>query len=137
MSNFTDPLEVRRLAGDGDRWATLREIHYYTDCDDTRETLAVRCRSMFLIPAGFETDFASIPRPLWSLIGHPAGRYAQAAVLHDYLYRTHIVRRARADALFREAMEALNVPTWQRWAMWAAVRAGGWWAYRAAKPAAG
>jgi len=128
VSSFTDPLEVRQT-GDGDRWATLRDIHYWTDCADTREQLHVRCRTLFIVPAGFETDFASIPRLFWTVIGHPAGQYAQAAVLHDWLYRARGTSRARADALFREAMAALGVPAWQRWLLWAGVRAGGWAAY--------
>lgn len=28
-------------------------------------------------------------------------------------------------------MQVLGVPAWQRWAMWAAVRVGGRWAYAA------
>ena len=132
MSSFTEPLEVRQLE-DGERWSTLRTISYWTDCAEGDEDLHLRCASVFSIPAGFITDFASIPRPLWSVIGHPAGRYAQAAVLHDWLYRCGQVSRSRADAIFREAMEVLGVPTWQRWAMWAAVRIGGRWAYAAAR----
>lgn len=122
MSSFTDPLDVRQV---GDEWVTLREMTYWTDCDDGDEALPLRCRSCHTVPAGFTTDFASIPRLFWSVIGHPAGRYAQAAVLHDSLYRTRSVTRARADALFMEAMAVLGVPAWQRWLMWAAVRVGG------------
>jgi hypothetical protein len=125
VSSFTDPLDVRRLAGPGDLWVTLREFSYFTDCEENEEPLPVRCRTVFLVPAGFETDFASIPRLFWSVIGHPAGQYAQAAVLHDFLYRTKAVSRKKADALFSEAMAVLEVPAWKRWTMWAAVRVGG------------
>lgn len=127
MSSFTAPLEVRQI---GSMWTTLRTMHYWTDCrDGDDDDLAVRCRTLFVVPAGFETDFASVPRLFWTVIGHPAGRYAQAAVLHDWLYSTQAVSRARADALFREAMAVLGVPAWQRWTMWAGVRVGGWAAY--------
>ena len=130
MSEFTAPLEVRRLQGCGDLWVTLRDVPYWTGCqDDIDLPLAVRCTTCYTVPAGFETDFASIPRAFWSLVGHPAGQYAQAAVLHDFLYRTKAVPRAEADRIFREAMQVLEVPAWQRWAMWAAVRVGGSAAY--------
>jgi hypothetical protein len=126
MSSFTDPLEVVLV---GNRWRTLRAMHYWTGCTDGEEPLAQRCTVMFEVPAGFDTDFASIPRLFWTLVGHPAGRYAQAAVLHDWLYRTAPVPRKEADRIFREAMAVLGVPAWQRWAMWAGVRVGGSGAY--------
>lgn len=127
MSSFTEPLDVRQLAS-GD-WMTLRDISYYGDCRNSDEALQIRCDLCVTVPAGFETDFASIPRIMWPVIGHPAGRYAQAAVLHDFLYRAHIFARKRADDLFLEAMEVLGVPFWQRWAMWVAVRVGGSFAF--------
>jgi len=40
------------------------------------------------VPAGYRTDFASIPRPipwpLWPLLP-PVGRSGKAAVIHDWL----------------------------------------------------
>lgn len=128
MSSFTDPLTVVQLP-DSDEWSTLREFSYWYDCDDTDQPMNVRCHACVTVPAGTRTDFASIPRPLWSIVGHPAGRYAQAAVLHDYLYRIGGLTRARCDELFREAMEVLGVPWHQRWLMWAGVRVGGALAY--------
>lgn len=89
---------------------------------------------IFTVPAGFVTDFASIPRGLWNLL--PVhGRQDKAAVLHDFLYAHNGVTRAEADALFREAMEAEGVGKVARNLMYAGVRAGGWkpWnKYRAA-----
>lgn len=60
------------------------------------------------VPKGFVTDFASVPRPFWSLF-RPDGNYAYAAVLHDYLYWEQPVKRSVADAIFRAAMEDLQV----------------------------
>lgn len=37
------------------------------------------------VPAGFVTDYASIPQRLWSLYS-PHDVYSRAAVVHDYLY---------------------------------------------------
>src|SRR5947208_3256935 len=43
-----------------------------------------------VVPMGFVTDFASIPRFAWTLVGSPTGSgYALPAVVHDFLYWTH------------------------------------------------
>ncbi|MEA5259452.1 DUF1353 domain-containing protein [Arcicella aquatica] len=41
--------------------------------------------SSVLVNAGYVTDFASVPRWLWSLFP-PIGKYNRAALVHDYLY---------------------------------------------------
>jgi hypothetical protein len=76
------------------------------------------------VPAGFVTDLASIPRVLWSLLP-PHGRYAKAAIIHDWLYATGIGGREYADDVFLEAMEVLGVSPWKRKTMYWAVRAFG------------
>lgn len=89
----------------------------------------------YVIPRGFETDGASVPRPLWWLYPPFGEDYQNAAVLHDYLYanaeqfpgsdRGHL-SRGEADALFLEAMKALGYRESGRRMIHAAVRAGGW-----------
>lgn len=75
----------------------------------------------FEVPVGFETDFASVPRPFtWLLPTY--GVYTKAAILHDYLCRTGEVSRADADGLFRRSMRELEVSIPRRYLMWAAVR---------------
>ncbi len=77
------------------------------------------------VPVGTVTDLASVPRfPLIYLLA--GGTSNEAAVIHDYLYQTHLFDRATSDAILREASEATGVPAWRRWMMWAGVRAGGW-----------
>lgn len=90
------------------------------------------------IPAGFFTDFASVPRILWSLIP-PQGEAQPASVLHDYFYTVHPLgtpegeepkptdmsmedERLFADNLFKEHLEKRGIPKWQVWAMYKAVR---------------
>ena len=75
----------------------------------------------FLVPRGFETDLASVPRILWSIFP-PHGQYSKAAVLHDYLYRVSKLSRAHCDRIFLDCMEALGVPLVQRRAMYLGVR---------------
>jgi len=79
------------------------------------------------IPAGFNTDFASVPRVpiIYSLWGDRAHR---EATLHDYLYRIDaepILERALCDKVFREAMAATGKPWYIRHFMYAGVRIGG------------
>ena len=69
---------------------------------------------------GFVTDLTSIPRAFWQ-IGRPEGRYAYAAVVHDYLYWTQSRPREEADQILKFAMEDSNVAPWQRWAIYQGV----------------
>ena len=82
----------------------------------------------FTVPTGFRTDLASIPRLFWNILP-PFGKYTEAAVLHDWLYRTHLVSRPQADALLLEAMTLCRVPAWQRVVIYGAVRLFGWSAW--------
>ena len=81
-----------------------------------------------IAPAGFETDFASIPWGLWNLFP-PLGPWARPAIVHDYLYVTGGLQgrysRRRADEIFAEALKVVGVPGWRRGVMHAAVRLGG------------
>lgn len=81
---------------------------------------------LFTVPAGFMTDFASVPRMLWWLYPSRGRRYELAAVIHDWLYSTAAgLDRARSDRVFRVAMLALGVPAFRAAILWAAVRFGG------------
>lgn len=87
------------------------------------------------VPAGYLSDYASIPRPARWLI--PSwGRWAEAAVVHDYCYTdlTDALTREAADCIFREAMREIGVAVWRRWLMWAAVRVGGRGGWEETKP---
>lgn len=82
------------------------------------------CEDVIRVPIGFRTDFASVPRPLWSFLP-PVGLYAKAAVIHDYLYESKSRSRKEADEIFLEAMVILGVPQWKRTLMFWAVRVFG------------
>lgn len=96
------------------------------------------------VEAGFDTDYASVPRAFWSIYP-PDGTYRAAAVVHDFLYWAHgtteggePITRAQADAVFLEALTALEIPWLRRRILYSAVRAGGWlpWGKRAKELAA-
>jgi hypothetical protein len=123
----------------------LEPLEYHVGYSDSLEVITV--------PAGFETDFASIPWGLWDLFP-PLGPWARPAIIHDFLYATKgtgkwgapgeeprrwitgpfresftapVYLRAEADAIFREAMKVVEppVPAWRREIMYRAVRLGG------------
>src|SRR5262245_22776830 len=56
-----------------------------------------------VVPDGFVTDFASIPRAFWTIYPR-TGRYQWAAVVHDYLYWEQTLSREEADHILLEAM---------------------------------
>jgi len=74
---------------------------------------------------GFVTDFASIPRLLWSL-APPHGTYTRAAIVHDYLYWVQDCTRGEADAILLDAMEESDVWAPLRYAIYLGVRLFGW-----------
>ncbi len=100
---------------DDNLWRLQRNLNYYSGV----------LGKAVIVPAGFVTDFASVPRiPIaYDLCGSKANK---ASVVHDYLYaKGNICTREQADAVFKEAMAITGVPTWRRNLMWAAVRVFG------------
>jgi hypothetical protein len=84
-----------------------------------------------IVPVGFQTDFASVPRVpiIYGLWGDRAHR---EGVLHDYLYRIDSLpqaTRSLADDIFYEAMNSREKPWYVRYPMKWGVRVGGWTAY--------
>ena len=84
---------------------------------------------VILVPRGYMTDFASIPRAARSFIDI-FGNNAEAAVAHDWLYAVgEAGKRPYADDLFRYALMEQGVNLVTRNLMHAAVNAGGGDAY--------
>ena len=92
---------------------------------------------VWTVPAGFETDGASIPHALWALVGSPfTGRYRAAAVFHDCAYRTLGVTKEEGDAMFLEAMLECGCEPWRAELIHEAVRRAGFESYAAAQRSA-
>lgn len=100
MSAFLTKLWLEDV--DGTNWIVAAPFRYESDL----------LRGIVVVPTGFETDLASVPRALQGIL--PAsGPYNRASVLHDAGYfgklvtkdgaRIHLVK-AKCDLLFREAM---------------------------------
>lgn len=111
MARFLSELVTKRAPGSDDRKAILAQPFVF-ESDKA---------GVITVPAGFVTDYASVPRlPLAYLLF--GGVADEAAVIHDFLYSTGAVSRKVADAVFLEAMQACNVKGWRRWPMWLGVR---------------
>jgi len=77
-----------------------------------------------IVPVGFASDGASVPRFLWSAFP-PFGKYLKAAIVHDWFCVTHQVDSITAAKVFREAMQVCGVPRWKCRCMYLAVRITG------------
>lgn len=109
MSSFTDPLTVTKIGAR--TWRVERSFTYYIGKDDSNDFV--------IVPKGFETDFASIPRLFWRILP-PDDVYTQACVLHDFMCEHDL--KSRADKIFYESMGILGVPEWKRSVMFFGVR---------------
>ncbi|MDH5178598.1 MAG: DUF1353 domain-containing protein [Gammaproteobacteria bacterium] len=99
---------------DGEFWVVTQSLSYPIPGTD----------DVIVIPQGFVTDFASIPRIFWTVFPRH-GEYTTAAIVHDYLYWTQRCTREQADDLFERAMQDAEVSTASRYAIYGAVRLGG------------
>jgi len=120
MSSYTTPLIVKVL--DEHKFELFKPFTFHLDSKYSKRAITV--------PKGFVTDFASIPKRLWSILP-PYGKYTKAAVLHDSLYRYHgfvsgdqyiSYTRKESDQIFLDAMKVLGVPALTRGIMYNAVR---------------
>src|SRR5262245_24845797 len=112
---FESDVVVREV--DDNTWELVEPLRYVGNND------------RFLVPDGFRTDFASVPRVFVWLIPK-YGRYTKAAILHDFLCeesKAGRFDRDDADGLFRRAMRELGVPFLRRWIMWGAVSLATQW----------
>lgn len=126
-THFPDKLEISPVFGDSWKYRVLlSKFNYYLTPSSQPIT----------IPPGFITDYASIPKYLWSLI--PSwGPHGPAAIVHDYLYAqahklkvpnpsnpTQLITNNRkiSDKIFLIAMKQLGTPFFKRRLMYRAVR---------------
>jgi hypothetical protein len=81
------------------------------------------------VPKSFQYDGASIPSPVWQLIGTPFNpRFMTAAVFHDWIYHVHHIPRDDADQLFYELLLESGVSRTKAVLMREAVQNfGGWY----------
>jgi hypothetical protein len=109
------PMEISPTA-DGKYWVLTRALEYEQP----------QTKQKFVVPRGFVTDLASVPRLFWSVFP-PCGKYTTAAVIHDYLYwqQPKECQKDCADKLLLVAMEEAGVGFRSRNAIYKAVQLGG------------
>jgi len=116
-SGFIDQLPAMvPIPPDNRKFALAAPLSYDVGSKDSGDRITV--------PRGFITDFASIPRPLWSVYP-PYGAWSGPAIVHDYLYVKQPRTRKESDDIFLEAMKVVGVPWLRRTLMYSAVRLGG------------
>ena len=128
------------------------EVKMLRDCNVT-----IIDNNTIVVPKGYITDLASVPRLIWAVIS--PFDVARADVIHDLLYeyinmQYKVVNnsaaaeegpaskgereyyREVADNIFREAMRNSEpkVPGWKIWSAYTAVRIFGRWAINGSQP---
>jgi hypothetical protein len=112
MSGFYNDLNVTQTGAD--KWKLNTPLRYQSNA----------ASDVIEVPAGFITDFATVPRvPVAYLLFDGYGD--RAAVIHDFLYRTGTFSRTICDRVFYEALLSDGVSRWRASMMYAAVRVFG------------
>jgi hypothetical protein len=120
-SIFLTELKVQKIGAR--RWRLLEDLLFYSE----------KYQGYVMVPAGFETNFASIPRLFWIRFP-PVDVYDPAATVHDAAYENQLqtIMGARiytikdvADDLFYEGLIACGVNERDAKIMYRAVRIGG------------
>lgn len=126
MSNFTSPGIIVTKESDGTNlWRLNETLEFYID---------VPGGNTVIVPKGFRTDFASVPRIFWGIFPPATGRYIRAAVVHDYLTTGGVIVDKRikyddgktvnfktANKIFLNAMKASGVNSVQRYILFFSV----------------
>ena len=122
MSSFTEDI-ILKPAKKTNRWILVNTFYYYVGNEWSKEVVEV--------PWWYEFDWASIPRLLWTLVGHPMDTMViRAALVHDYMYTNmkHLWRK-KADNTFLEAMLVSGVKKSKAIIYWLWVRLWWWYVY--------
>jgi hypothetical protein len=124
VSSFLTPLNLELLTcpnniplknRDGRQlWRVITPFVYQSDA----------ARKTIIVPDGFVTDLASIPR-LPFFYRSLEGIADMAGVPHDFCYSTGFLDRDTADLMLKEACLLIGISSWKVWAIYSGVRVGG------------
>lgn len=109
MPEITD---LKTIPIDDQHWLVGEEYRYATSI------------GVIVVPKGFKTDYASVPRVFRNII-NSYGKHGRAAVIHDWLYSKECplnLPRKEADRIFLEIMEECEVNIIRRKLMFRLVR---------------
>lgn len=129
MSEFTSKLIVRPLEKDelaarhwGLGWQLQKSFVYDLGRKGGGDKIT--------LPAGYESNGASVPRWLWWLV-HPCDPdVGKAAWVHDYCYQRQEYSKPYCDAVFLDGLITLGCPSWKAIGCYEAVHLFGWSAWR-------
>jgi hypothetical protein len=82
------------------------------------------------VPAGFICDLESVPQ-CFQWLFPKLGRGALAGIAHDDLYRSRLVSRAEADAIYLAILKEHGAGRLERWTKYLTLRLVGWVAWNA------
>ena len=126
MSAFLTPLLLRALTAEECRKAGSPNVGLFELVD------ALRYQSDLLgeiaVPAGYISDFASIPAAAQWYVDSDAPVIAFGAIVHDFLYSSvgevggANFTREQADKVLRESMLLCGASAMQAWVVFQAVR---------------
>lgn len=116
MSSFTKPFKVmvHNVPLKDQPFEIIERFEYYSKKYDGFTVI---------IPEGFRTDFASVPRAFWGIIP-PIGRYSKACVVHDWLIDNiglHRLEIGDINSLLFEAMVVLEVKPFYKYTIYGGV----------------
>lgn len=117
MGKFLSTLSVELVDADEQgKWKVTKPLVFFS----------VVAKTTLVVPEGFVTDFASVPRipVLFDLLGDQGH---MAATLHDWLYTAPhpLPTRALADEVLKEALIAQGVDDMEATLMFLGARLGG------------
>lgn len=114
MSSFPHTLKMEVVEGG---WKLLEPFPYKSGI--------LGC--IVIVPVGYVTDLASVPRLMRWLVPVANAKNREAAVVHDWLCSEEVqkklgISQRKVDEVFREALRAADVGFIGRWGMWLPVR---------------
>lgn len=123
MSYFRSSNPTLMIVSKG--WQVVEPVIYYS------ESLGAE----IVVPSGFFTDLASVPKIARILVPVANAKNRPAAIVHDYLCYKEVqekygIDQRMADRIFREALAVCNVNPIGQWGMWLPVRIYQWWKNR-------
>lgn len=100
---------------------------------ELREPFTLRSPAIgeITVPAGFVSDFASVPRAALWYVDDDDPAILYGSIIHDWIYSqlgqlgALCLTRAQADDLLRQTMLACGARPAQAWVVYQAVRLGG------------
>ncbi len=116
-SPLQKPLTLTKIFGTNDWIVASTRCHYQIP----EEVSSNYKNIVYVVPLGFITDLASVPRSLWAIFP-PSGIYTEASVIHDHMYSTRNVPRKIADKTYLHNLKMCGVGYVRRNLMYNALR---------------